>query len=461
MPRRALLTKGLRGHGVSAQSKGPRSVTDGCTSFAGVVSSELPDGWQLRRLGELVERPQYGLTASATGEPRGPRFLRITDIQESGVAWRTVPYCECDADSGGRLRLRPGDVVIARIGATTGKAYLIRDEVDAVFASYLIRLRATDRLVPEFLAFFTNSAPYWRQIDSVKGGRLKQGINIPLLQSLEIPLPPLPEQRAIAEVLRTVQRAKEATEKVIAATRQLKASLMKHLFTYGPVPVDQVDQVTLKEMKIGAAPTHWETVRLGEKATIGNGSTRKRTDPRYWEGGLTPWLTSGKIHEGVIRHADEYVTEVARDECHLPLIPRGSLVVAITGQGKTLGNSAKLELDACVSQHLAYVSIREADLSPDFTLAFLRSRYDWLQAISRAGGSTKGALTCGLLKSLEIPKPPISEQRQIATHLSAVDAKLAAEESRRAALEVLFKSLLHHLMTGRLRVKDIGVQHEA
>ena len=136
MPRHALLTKGPKGHKVSAQSKGPGSATDGFTSFAGVVSSELPDGWQLRRLGELVERPQYGLTASATGEPKGPRFLRITDIQESGVAWRTVPYCECDADSVERLRLRPGDVVIARIGATTGKAYLIRDKVDAVFASY-------------------------------------------------------------------------------------------------------------------------------------------------------------------------------------------------------------------------------------------------------------------------------------------------------------------------------------
>jgi type I restriction enzyme S subunit len=454
MPRHPSPIKTLKGRNPIAQGDRLGSLANNAASPEGPEQGELPDRWKLGRLGELVERPQYGLTASATGEPKGPRFLRITDIQESGVAWRTVPYCECDADSAERLRLRPGDIVIARIGATTGKAHLIHDEVDAVFASYLIRLRAKGGLVPDFLAFFTSSAFYWRQIDSVKGGRLKKGINIPLLESLEIPLPPPAEQRAVAEVLWTVQRAKDATEKVIAATRQLKASLLKHLFTYGPVPLDQADQVPLKETEIGTAPAHWQIVRLGDKAAIGNGSTPKRTDPRYWEGGTLPWLTSGKIHERTIRQADEFVTEVARHECHLPLVPRGSLLVAITGQGKTLGNSAKVELDACVSQHLAYVSIQDADLLPDVALAFLRSRYDQLQAISRAGGSTKGALTCGFLKRFEIPMPPISEQRLIAAELRAVDAKMATEEQRRAALDALFKSLLHHLMTGKLRLPE-------
>jgi type I restriction enzyme S subunit len=323
-------------------------------------------------------------------------------------------------------------------------------------------LRA-ERVTTEFLACFL-SLPSVRHglASKMQGATGRQRLPKEALDAFPIPVPPLPEQRAIAEALRTVQRAKEACERVLAATRQLKQSLLHHLFTYGPVPFADAAQVPLKETEMGPRPEHWGTIRLGDTASIGNGSTPKRTEPRYWDGGAIPWLTSAKVHDGTIRHADEFVTKTAREECHLPMVSRGSLVIAITGQGKTLGNAAKLDLEACVSQHLAYVTFHDTRLLPEFVLAFLRLRYDELQAISRGGGSTKGALTCGFLKSFEVPLPPLPEQRDIAAQLAAVDAKLAAEESRRAALAALFQSLLHHLMTGQVRVPlDCGGKRSA
>jgi type I restriction enzyme, S subunit len=457
MSRHVLLTKGLKGHKVSTHSKGPGSATDGFTSFAGVVSSELPDGWQLRRLGELVDRPQYGLTASATGEPKGPRFLRITDIQKSGVTWRTVPYCECDADSSERLRLRPGDVVIARIGATTGKAYLIRDEVDAVFASYLIRLRATDRLVPGFLAFFTNSAPYWRQIDSVKGGRLKQGINIPLLESLEIPLPPLAEQRAIAEVLRVVQRAKEATDKVITATRQLKASLMKHLFTFGPVPPDRVDQVTVEQTPFGPVRDDWPRLPIGQCGHVQTGVAKGR---KLDGGGIieVPYLRVANVQSGHLDLREMKTIRLRERELRRYLLRDGDVVLTEGGDFDKLGRGFiwRNIISPCVHQnHIFAVRAHHTKLLPEFLAYLVQSTYGRSYFLSVAHKTTNLAcINKTKLEHFPVILPPLNEQKQIAEQLAAVDAKLAAEKTHQAALDALFKSLLHHLVTGKVRLSE-------
>lgn len=269
---------------------------------------QLPVEWDVCPLGELAEKPQYGFTASAADTQIGPQFLRITDIQDGGVNWATVPYCDrLDSDLE-KCRLRDGDLVVARIGATTGKSYLITAPPNAVFASYLIRIRTKGGLLPEFLHQFTNSAGYWRQINEAKGGRLKQGVNIPNLQNLKVPVPPLPEQRAIAQVLRTVQRAKEATEKVLAATKQLKQSLLRHLFTYGPVPFDQADQVELKETEIGPMPGHWEVGPLKSISRLASGGTPSKQRPDFWRGSIA-WVSPKDMKSPRLWDAEDHISQ--------------------------------------------------------------------------------------------------------------------------------------------------------
>jgi len=192
----------------------------------------VPAHWQVVRLGEVAEKPQYGYTASATPEPIGPKFLRITDIQNDKVYWPTVLYCSIEEASLERYQLEKGDILFARIGATTGKTYLVDECPLSVFASYLIRVRTkTNYLLSEHLYFFTHTAQYWQQINAAKGGRLKQGINIPILTSLLLPLPPLDEQREIARILQTVDHKIEAEEARKEALDVLFKSLLHHLMT--------------------------------------------------------------------------------------------------------------------------------------------------------------------------------------------------------------------------------------
>lgn len=191
----------------------------------------------------------------------------------------------------------------------------------------------------------------------MKGGRLKQGINIPLLESLEIPLPPLAEQQAIAEVLRTVQRAKEATEKVIAATRQLKASLMKHLFTYGPVPLNQADQVPLKETETGAVPEHWRRSRVAELGRVVTGKTPSTGKPEYWNGDI-PFITPADLPNGIIRGAERSISE--QGLAVVKELPRGAVAVSCIGYIGKVG-LIDCERSATNQQINAVVPTREHD----------------------------------------------------------------------------------------------------
>jgi restriction endonuclease S subunit len=134
-----LFTKGLRGEKQKMTEIGP-----------------VPEGWGVVALGSVSQKPQYGYTATAQ-ETGSAKFLRITDIQEFGVDWVGVPFCECPADLIEKYKLEKDDLVFARIGATTGKSFVVKDlaETEAVFASYLIRVRPNqDKLDSQFLGYF-------------------------------------------------------------------------------------------------------------------------------------------------------------------------------------------------------------------------------------------------------------------------------------------------------------------
>jgi type I restriction enzyme S subunit len=414
------------------------------TEFKETEFAPLPADWALHSIAESCYKPEYGYTATAIQAAIGPKFLRITDIQEHRVDWQTVPYCRYEKD-GGKYQLRPGDILFARIGATTGKTFLVRDCPDAIYASYLIRVRA-HAVDPAFLYYFCNSEMYWHQINAHKSDKLKGGISGSLLAQIRHCSPPLDEQRAMAAVLSKILVAVELQDKIVATLKELKASTMAKLFREG------LRGEPLKQTEIGEIPEDWKVNQLGKVAQIGNGSTPKRDNSSYWEDGHIPWLTSAKVHESVIESADEFVTDIAREKCHLPLVRKGSVVVAITGQGKTLGNAALVTFDTCVSQHLAYIQLQTDEVLPEFMLFFLQGRYGHFRQVSHAGGSTKGALTCGFLKNYSVPIPPFEEQKQIARVIGSLVTKLKIEESRRQALKHLFSSMLHLLMTGQVRV---------
>lgn len=160
------------------------------------VFAERNGEWETATVEELCGKPQYGYTESANASPVGPRFVRITDIQDGRVDWENVPYCQCNQVD--KYRLQTGDILFARTGATTGKSFLVDDPPEAVFASYLIRVRRGQRILPEFLWWYFQSGDYWTSVFAGIDDGNRPNMNGSKLAALEIPFPKsLTMQRAI------------------------------------------------------------------------------------------------------------------------------------------------------------------------------------------------------------------------------------------------------------------------
>ena len=194
-----------------------------------------------KRISQVCEKPQYGYTVSSTQERMGPKLLRITDIQKGKVDWSTVPYCICSDDDFKKYELLDEDLVFARTGATTGKSFLIKNPKDAIFASYLIRLRVKkEELIPQYLYLFFQSPNYWKNILKEARGGIMPNFNASMLSNLEIPLPSKEIQRKVVNKLKPIQKEVQnqitLIEKQLSSINKLPSSILNEVFGQYEIP---------------------------------------------------------------------------------------------------------------------------------------------------------------------------------------------------------------------------------
>lgn len=283
-------------------------------------------------------------------------------------------------------------------------------------------------------------------------------LNLSEIREVPIPLPPLPEQRAIAHVLRAVQRAREASEGVIAALRELKKSLMRHLFTYGPVPVDQTERVPLQETDIGPIPEHWQVVRLGNFRKDGviwvkNGFPQGKFNE---EGHGVPHLRPFNVTDDgqISLEQIKYVSPPPEDSPYW--LRKCDILFNNTNSEELVGKVAFVNVNGrfVLSNHMTIIRVQQPEVLDPMWVAswfLLLWQRGLTQALARRHVN-QASISLARLENIPIPLPPLAEQQEIARILQAVDEKIRTEEGRKAALETLFKTLLHDLMTARRRL---------
>ena len=220
---------------------------------------KLPEGWRWVRLGEVCSKPEYGYTASATTEPVVPKFLRITDITSGAIDWDSVPYCVGDKKRLAKYRLAVGDILFARSGSVGATIVIKNPPPEAVFASYLIRVRLQGEMLPEYAEQVLKAPVCQSQL--IPQGAAQKNINAKHIQGLLIPLPPLAEQRRIVarieELMARVREARRLREQAREDAERLWQSVLADTF---PRPGS-------------ALPSGWRWIRFGEIFHVQQGAS--------------------------------------------------------------------------------------------------------------------------------------------------------------------------------------------
>ena len=329
-----------------------------------------------------------------------------------------------------RYIVTPDDVYIS-IAGTTGLVGIVPDQLNgANLTENAARLVILDRCVADkwFLAFFLSSPVGATAIAERTTKTSQPKLALARIKEIPISLPPLSEQRAIAHVLRAVQRAKEATEAVIAAARQVRHSLMGYLFAAGAVELSDRCKLELRETSIGQIPAHWTDAPLGTFITLQRGfdlPAHSRV-----EGGV-PVVSSSGV-SGF--HSEAKV--------------KGPGVV--TGRYGTLGTVHYIEQDFWPLNTTLFVKeYRHCDAR---FISYL------LQTLNLGQFNDKTSVpgvNRNHVHAMYVAMPPVEEQGRIIPILNCIDQKISREESYCMALGTLFASLLHNLMNGKVRVNDL------
>jgi len=408
----------------------------------------IPSNWQLANLGDISSDISYGYTASATSEPTGVKLLRITDIQNNTVNWPNVPNCKIEPEKVGKYRLKQRDLVFARTGATVGKSYLLKGEIpESVYASYLIRVRCLEGISIEFLSSYFQSPYYWRQITDFSAGIGQPNVNGTKLKNLSVPLPPLAEQKVIADKLDTllaqVENTRARLERIPQILKRFRQSVL----------AAAVSGRLTEEWRKAVARSEWSDNRLDDVChSVSDGD--HQAPPRAQSG--IPFLVISNVTGGEINfdEVSRWVPEAYYNSLKSIRKPqRGDLLYTVTG---SFGIPVIVNTDKpfCFQRHIAIIKPNHDMVSARYLAVYLQSPKAFAHAADVATGTAQKTVSLNNLRKFSIRLPTMDEQTKIVRRVDQLFAHADSIEQQvnnaLARVNNLTQSILAKAFRGEL-----------
>ncbi len=404
---------------------------------------KIPTGWKEKTLGDdevsQIIMGQSPPSSTYNKERRGiPFYQGKTDFGDKFP----TPSVWCDSP---KKIAKKGDILIsvrAPVGPTNwaiedcciGRGLAaIRPKIEPSYLYYYLKL-----LGPTLLNHGTGST--------------FKAIGKSYLHNIPIPVAPLEIQRKVVQKLDDILTQVKEKKEAVLELKEKQIMKIKNLNSTFQISVMQ------KYIPLSNVQSHWKLKKLSEIADVGQGGTPSRLEMKYWNGTI-PWLRSGELLNNRITDSKEKITKLGLEKSSTQLCPKGTILMAMTGQGLTRGRTAFLEIEACANQSCAHIINKSQDIMTEYLWLFLQSRYWIVRSIHH--GSGQPGINTTLIKQLDVLVPPLDEQKQIIQkinqemkYVESINSKLkltlTSQEKLRSYLEHISMTIMDKAFSGQL-----------
>ena len=416
---------------------------------------QIPEEWEVIKFKYLGDVKQ-GLTYSPSDivdKDEGILVLRSGNIQNGILDFNNNVYVKTKVAES--IVLRKNDILItARNGspALIGKNTIIDTDIQATFGAFMMVFRANKILFAKFAFYLMNvSFNFYRTFFTTS---TVNQLTATIFNGIEVPLPSISEQQKIADFLdkKTAQldKVKALLEEQIQKLKDYRASLIYETVTKG---LDKT--VPMKDSGIdwiGQVPEGWGVGKVKYFSQISAGATPDRNNSLFWNGNIN-WMSSGEVNQGIVKHTSETITDLALKRTSTKLLPNGTVMLALNGQGKTKGTAAVLAIESASNQSLASFIVDNQILNNMYLYYFFVANYYNIRGLK---GEDRDGLNLQLVSNIDIPLFEIEEQQKIVDFLNKktvqIDQLIQIKNQQIENINKQRQTLIYDYVTGKSRV---------
>jgi len=386
-------------------------------------------------------------------------YLKALNVQWEYVDFSNLAKMWTSPKDKQKYAVRNGDLLICE-GGEAGRTALLKDlDSECIIQNALHRVRGSEKACIDYLKHLMRHIADAGWFDILCNKSTIAHLTGEKLGSLGLPLPSIEEQQAIAHFLdyKTAQidaliAKKEA---LLAKLAEKRTALISHAVTKGLDP-----SAPMKDSGsewIGEVPAHWRIGSLGYVVDIVSGGTPDRNNPEYW-GGSIPWIKTGEINYQDIYEAEEHITEAGRANSSASLVPAGTLLMAMYGQGNTRGRVSVLGIESTFNQACLGI-LPHNDINVRFLYFYLTAAYKYIR--DSGNESSQMNLSAGVISKIKISFPCIDEQQEIVLFLNKHSGKIDQQKLKiEQAIDKLKEyrtALITNAVTGKIDVRNVPI----